>query len=1124
LLDNVAGDDATDSDANPATGVTAPVVLGYGETNPTLDAGIHRPDSGLGDRVWEDLDHDGFQDVGEPGIPNVPVTLWQNGTPVGNTQTDASGYYSFTQLVPGTYSVTFGTPAGYLPTVQTGSIGDAGNSDANPSTGGTSDVTLPANTFNPNIDAGFWRPASLGDYVWEDFNHNGAQDEPLTDGVNGVLVTLLNDAGEIVSTTLTFTGGPNNAPGYYTFTNLISDTYYVSITLPSGYMFTLQDTSNEAGDSDVNTTTGATGMYVLNAGESIPTVDGGIWRPASLGDLVWIDIDHDGVQDLGEPGVPGVGVTLYDASNAVVSTTLTNSAGWYSFTNLISGTYRVQFDLNTLPAGYAPTLLGLNGASDPVDSDADATGSTELTQLVAGEHDPSWDMGIWAPAALGNKVWEDLNHDGVQDPNEPGVPGVLVTLTTPTGTLMTTTDASGNYTFTNLVSGTYQVQFTPPAGYTFTLPGVNPGGTSDADSNVNNPNGSTPPVTINIGQSNPTIDAGLWRPASLGDYVWHDVNHNGVQEPGEPPIAGAIVTLQTPTTTLQTTTDANGAYTFTNLISGAPYTVTFITPPDYQPTLTSGGVDDPANSDPNAAGQVVVTLAPGQHNPNIDAGFWQPATLGDYVWLDVDRDGVQDSGEPPVAGVVVTLLTPTGAVTATTSLTGFYQFVGLTPGTAYSISFGLPAGGYTWTVQDGGVDNPSNSDARPDGTVPAVTLTPGQRNPNIDAGVWIVPNVGLTKSTLNPGAARPGSTIRYQIVVRNAGPTLSRNVVLTDPIPADTAYVAGSATPAAQLIDGKLVWRIGDMAPGAVVTVEFTVKVNDNVQVSTIRNTAVLQTNERRVDVLSNEVQNPTSPTAVTLDAFEAVQTPNGVAVRWATALELNTLGYDLYRSETANRADAVKVNTTLIAAKGASGGAYAFVDANGTAQSRYWLIERELGGRENAYGPVTVTEAPAPSARTVVGVAAVAPVGEQRAAEVAGQGQSAVAGGQTAVAGSGAQPAQPVVVATAIAPVIVGPIAAAPAVVSAPVEPPSQPAVSSMPKADAVVVQQPSNGEVKAPIDAPNTTAASIESQRVKATSVERPAATQLPYMLMALIAGTLLMCGLFVLVGVGVAIRRRR
>jgi hypothetical protein len=127
-------------------------------------------------------------------------------------------------------------------------------------------------------------------------------------------------------------------------------------------------------------------------------------------------------------------------------------------------------------------------------------------------------------------------------------------------------------------------------------------------------------------------------------------------------------------------------------------------------------------------------------------------------------------------------------------------------------------------------------------------------------------------------------------------------------------------------------------------------------------------------------------------------------------------------------------------------------------------------------------------------------------------------------VAGLGAQPAQPVVVATAVAPVVVGPIAAAPAVVSVPVEPPVQPAVSSMPKADAVVVQQPSNGDVNAPIDAPNTTAASIESQRVKATTVERPAAMQLPYMLMALIAGTLLMCGLLALVGVGVAIRRRR
>jgi uncharacterized repeat protein (TIGR01451 family) len=654
-----------------------------------------------------------------------------------------------------------------------------------------------------------------------------------------------------------------------------------------------------------------------------------------------------------------------------------------------------------------------------------------------------------------------------------------------------------------------------------------------------------------IGETNPTIDAGLWRPASLGDYVWHDINHNGVQEANEPAIAGVIVTLRTPTTTLQTTTNANGAYMFTNLISGAPYTVTFATPPGFEPTVTSGAASDPNNSDPNADGQVVVTLAPGEDNPNIDAGFWQPAQLGDYVWLDVDRDGEQDAGEPPVAGVVVTLQTPAGVLTATTSLTGYYQFVGLTPGVPYTVSFGLPGGGYTWTVQTGDVNNPANSDARPDGVVPAVTLTPGGNNPNVDAGLWITPDIDVLKTSMNPGATRPGGTIRYQITVRNNGPTLSRNVVLTDPIPADTSYIAGSAAPVAQLIANKLEWRLGDLAPGQAVSVTFSVKVDDNVSVTTIRNTALVKTDETTVELLSNEVQNPTSPTAVTLDRFEAkLQTvvgqpalslakgPSSVVVQWATALELNTLGFDLYRSETATRGDAVKVNATMIAAKGASGGAYELVDAAGTAQSRYWLVETELSGATHEYGPVAVASSAQPpvtsstnssqvaAARVLVDAAPVgglvannAPVTEAAQAQrvaaakvepiVVGQAAGAIVQGGasplTSDAASIARAPEAVVVAPAVVAAVAPPVAAGEPVRTAPEQPKAQP-VTDAPQVNAPAVSQ------------------AVVGQPARSTSATRPTIGAPVLGLVLIGMAGIMLFGAVLLVGVGVVLRRRR
>ena len=81
-------------------------------------------------------------------------------------------------------------------------------------------------------------------------------------------------------------------------------------------------------------------------------------------------------------------------------------------------------------------------------------------------------------------------------------------------------------------------------------------------------------------KDNPTVDAGLYSPkGSIGDYVWKDQNNNGVQESGEPAVAGVIVQLLNATTSavLATdTTNAQGLYLFPNLESGT-YQVKVVT-------------------------------------------------------------------------------------------------------------------------------------------------------------------------------------------------------------------------------------------------------------------------------------------------------------------------------------------------------------------------------------------------------------------------------------------------------------------------------------------------------------------------------------------------------------------
>ncbi len=114
-------------------------------------------------------------------------------------------------------------------------------------------------------------------------------------------------------------------------------------------------------------------------------------QPATIGDFVWHDLDADGIQDAGEPGIAGVTVDLYYCNGTFVATTSTDASGCYSF-QAAPGDYYIKF---VAPAGYvfSPQDQGLD---DAVDSDADpATGKTVCITMEPGEIDLTWDAGLY---------------------------------------------------------------------------------------------------------------------------------------------------------------------------------------------------------------------------------------------------------------------------------------------------------------------------------------------------------------------------------------------------------------------------------------------------------------------------------------------------------------------------------------------------------------------------------------------------------------------------------------------------------------------------------------------------------------------------------------------------------
>ena len=547
------GDDrADDSNPNPATGVTDVISLESGETDLTIDAGLFKGDkppgkkAALGNRVWNDLNENGILDAGEPGLPGLSVMLIdpEDGTCDDDDEvldtftTNENGIYLFTGLEPGSYCVMFSKPDGFVFSPQNQGGNESLDSDADPDTGKSDIVTLRAGETNIRVDAGAYKgdttpnPASLGDFVFNDLDQDGVQDdgEP---GLAGLEVMLLNpgdnnaceDGDSELATTTT------DEDGRYTFNDLTpGQPYCVMFNLPDNFVFSpANQGDDDSDDSDANPENGKSQIVTLSPGENNDTVDAGGYKPApergSIGDRVFRDLNEDGIQDAGEPGVPGVSVQLRDCDGNVLETTTTDDNGTYLFDDLEAGCYRVSVS----PNGFTFSPQD-QGDDDSRDSDVNPdTGVTGNIDLGAGEDDLSNDAGVYEPApnpaSLGDRVFNDLNQNGIQDPGEPGLRNLEVMLLDPgddgvcadddSELTTTTTDPGGIYRFTNLTSGQpYCVMFNLPDGFVFSP--ANQGDNDATDSDANPENGKSQIVTLSPGENNRTVDAGGYRQGNPG--------------------------------------------------------------------------------------------------------------------------------------------------------------------------------------------------------------------------------------------------------------------------------------------------------------------------------------------------------------------------------------------------------------------------------------------------------------------------------------------------------------------------------------------------------------------------------------------------------------------------------
>jgi len=413
-----------------------------------------------------------------------------------------------------------------------------------PDSDGTSDSTA-----NYRIDFGLYETIDLGNSVWEDLDNDGNKDEG-EPGFPNITVALAQPGPDgLAGTTDDIEIGKDTTDedGAYLFEYLNPNEYFVTISnIPDGFNSSSGEgfrnadgtgTSEPAADpdNDINNDDDGTEAYLADGTKIVRSeifnlalytestddgdtdnttnnaIDFGLYESLEIGNLVWEDLDNDGILDNGEPGMERIEVVLFKAGpdsqkgtgdDIEIGRDTTDGNGAYEFIDLYPGEYFVQLN-SGIPAHFASStgegtiLADGNGTTEPAtDPDGDVNDNDDGTQmgnpdgslivtseLVSlhlynepvndGDVDSTTnfdiDFGLFELLSIGNAVWEDLNNNGLVDEGEPSIEDVEVVLYKDGGDQQTNsnddieiarmvTDSVGAYRFDDLYPGEYFVQ------------------------------------------------------------------------------------------------------------------------------------------------------------------------------------------------------------------------------------------------------------------------------------------------------------------------------------------------------------------------------------------------------------------------------------------------------------------------------------------------------------------------------------------------------------------------------------------------------------------------------------------------------------------------------------------
>jgi len=619
--------------------------------------------SSIAGTVYNDLNDNGNQEVGDSGIAGVQVTL--TGTAVSGdvinivTNTDVNGNYLFDNLsasdVTG-YTLTETQPLGFTDGLDSiGGVVIAGsrNTDA------IANIVVGINDTLTDYDFADLGRGGISGFVWIDEDNNAVKDATESGVISGVQITL--SGTETVSGSAVNLMTTTDAYGRYQFIDLRAGVYVIDEVQPGAWLDGQESLGTGGGNvaadqfTNIVLATNSDSFTDYNFGE----------LGASLSGVVYQDNNQNGIDDA-EPKIAQVVVTLSGIDidgNIIDISVLTNSVGVYQFTNLpaVNGVgYTIS---ETQPVKYTDGIdtlgsLGGNAANDEFSAIPVTAGSVG--------RDYNFGEGVLLNSSIAGFVYIDSNQDGINNNAESGIPNVELRLTGKTldgyaVSRQVVTAADGSYLFEKLGpsdSNGYQIFEVQPVLFLDGLESIVSviQANSDQSDLISN-------IELAVNQDLVKYNFGEYLSSAISGQVFIDFNDDGLLSQNDVGIEGVSIQLSGNDESgndvqLSTITDASGFYRFDNLSpsNDSGYLITEQHPVDYLDGADSINGVVIANSRQSDVIQLS-KLEAQQEQANNRFGEVIGITLSGRVWADSNDNGQIDDNEiVRISGVIVNLI------------------------------------------------------------------------------------------------------------------------------------------------------------------------------------------------------------------------------------------------------------------------------------------------------------------------------------------------------------------------------------------------------------------------------------------------------------------------------------